>query len=111
MSTGALTSLAIMLTVISASLATVMTLLAEVKLRRLRIVDVPNERSSHFTETPRGGGLAIMPIIIVGWISLTAIGLASASAFAIAAIAAILAVISAIDDIRGLNIGVRLLAH
>ncbi len=34
--------------------------------RRLDLVDVPNERSSHQRPTPRGGGLGILPAIFSG---------------------------------------------
>ena len=37
-------------------------------LRKLAILDQPNERSSHTTRTPRGGGIAIITIVIVGWL-------------------------------------------
>lgn len=36
-------------------------------LRRSRILDRPNERSSHKLPTPRGGGLAVAPAVLVGW--------------------------------------------
>src|SRR6185369_14154254 len=32
------------------------------------VLDVPNERSSHTTPTPRGGGLAIAVIVLVGFV-------------------------------------------
>ena len=35
-------------------------------IRRLRIFDVPNERSSHTRITPRGGGIAIVAAFLVG---------------------------------------------
>lgn len=36
-------------------------------LRRSQIFDQPNERSSHTLPTPRGGGLAVTPAIVLGW--------------------------------------------
>lgn len=35
-------------------------------LRNLKAIDVPNERSSHSTDTPRGGGIAIVTAFLVG---------------------------------------------
>lgn len=35
-------------------------------LRRRNIMDVPNHRSSHAVPTPRGGGLAFIPVIVAG---------------------------------------------
>jgi UDP-N-acetylmuramyl pentapeptide phosphotransferase/UDP-N-acetylglucosamine-1-phosphate transferase len=37
-------------------------------LRRQQIFDRPNERSSHNVPTPRGGGLAVTPVILLGWV-------------------------------------------
>ena len=37
---------------------------------RLRLIDVPNERSSHVFPTPRGGGLAVVVVFIVGLVGL-----------------------------------------
>lgn len=41
-------------------------------LNRREILDLPNERSSHDTPTPRGGGLAVMPVIFAGQVWLQA---------------------------------------
>ena len=35
-------------------------------LRHRNILDHPNERSSHSRPTPRGGGLAVTPVILIG---------------------------------------------
>ena len=40
-------------------------------LRRWRILDLPNKRSSHDIPTPRGGGLAVIPVVLVFWVALT----------------------------------------
>jgi UDP-N-acetylmuramyl pentapeptide phosphotransferase/UDP-N-acetylglucosamine-1-phosphate transferase len=37
-------------------------------LRRRQILDNPNERSSHDTPTPRGAGLALIPVLVLGLI-------------------------------------------
>lgn len=41
-------------------------LLTAILIRRLRIFDIPNERSSHLLPTPRGGGLAIVAGFMIG---------------------------------------------
>jgi len=37
-------------------------------LLRLKILDHPNDRSSHIRPTPRGGGLAVMTVVLGGWL-------------------------------------------
>src|SRR6516164_11497068 len=39
-------------------------------LRRRDMLDYPNERSSHFTPTPRGGGIAVTGSVLLACISL-----------------------------------------
>ncbi|MDE0941670.1 MAG: glycosyltransferase family 4 protein [Alphaproteobacteria bacterium] len=71
-------------------------------LRARSILDHANERSSHLGSVPRGGGIAVMAVIVVGW-SLYAHFLgASFNVITIALLAAALAGISFIDDVRGL---------
>lgn len=41
--------------------------------RALGAIDVPNERSSHQVPTPRGGGLAIVVVVLIGTVVLAAI--------------------------------------
>ncbi|MBF0353664.1 MAG: glycosyltransferase family 4 protein [Alphaproteobacteria bacterium] len=53
------------LAVFLASAATVRLLL--VWLQKRAILDRPNERSSHSVPTPRGGGLAVMAVVLGGW--------------------------------------------
>lgn len=36
-------------------------------LRAKAVLDIPNERSSHTIPTPRGGGLAVTPVVVGGW--------------------------------------------
>lgn len=81
-------------------------------LRRKAILDHPNERASHTHPTPRGGGIAVMPVIlslwaaILYWYSDVPIGLAT-----VIGCAAMLAMISWVDDLRGLTALTRLLSH
>ena len=70
-------------------------------LRRRAILDLPNERSSHETPTPRGGGLAVVAVVVVAWIIIRLS--APESAFEIVVVcggAVGLAAISWIDDLR-----------
>lgn len=73
-------------------------------LRRHDILDRPNERSSHSTATPRGGGIAVIAAILV------ALALfADDRPWAVMAAVAALAAVSWIDDLRGLPALPRLL--
>ncbi len=81
-------------------------------LRRRRILDHPNQRSSHTDPTPRGGGVGLLVVLLPIWIAvallhppLTRVGLV------IAAAATALAVVSWIDDVAGLSALVRLIAQ
>jgi UDP-N-acetylmuramyl pentapeptide phosphotransferase/UDP-N-acetylglucosamine-1-phosphate transferase len=80
-------------------------------LRRRRILDRPNARSSHSMPTPRGGGIAVMGVLLPCWAVLAATGNASPALFAIVVGAAGLAAVSWLDDLYGLSPGLRLLAH
>ena len=80
-------------------------------LRRRDMLDYPNERSSHFAPTPRGGGIAVTVSILLAWIALHKVGLVASSLVRIALGTSLLALVSWIDDLRGLSPGVRLLAQ
>jgi len=72
-------------------------------LRAKRILDVPNARSSHEVPTPRGGGLAVTPLVLGGlaiWFSRRG---GSAADWAMLAGALLLALVSWIDDRRSLS--------
>jgi len=80
---------------------------------RARMLDVPNERSSHTRPTPRGGGLAIVVVVLVlAWFAAL-----SNSAFLWRAMAALtfgallIAGVSWWDDMRPVSFWVRLLVH
>lgn len=34
---------------------------------RRRVLDIPNQRSSHAVPTPKGAGLALIPVVLVAW--------------------------------------------
>ena len=68
---------------------------------RLGLLDVPNERSSHLSTTPRGGGLGIVAGVAAGVIFLTAAGVPlERNLGVLLAGTAVLAVLGVIDDIR-----------
>ena len=48
--------------------ALVVTRAAELFSRRRRLLDVPNDRSSHVVPTPRIGGLGIIAGVVAAWI-------------------------------------------
>jgi UDP-N-acetylmuramyl pentapeptide phosphotransferase/UDP-N-acetylglucosamine-1-phosphate transferase len=83
-------------------------------LRRRRILDHPNERSSHSRPTPRGGGLAVTPVILVAWLALACFGSIPGGIGPLAAAIAggfILLVLSWLDDRHGLPARLRLAVH
>jgi Fuc2NAc and GlcNAc transferase len=80
---------------------------------RHQILDLPNERSSHARPTPRGGGLAIVLICLVGW-SIYALVWSSDSPWLLwgyALASTLVATVSALDDLRGLSSLKRFLMH
>ncbi|HEY1504730.1 MAG TPA: glycosyltransferase family 4 protein [Stellaceae bacterium] len=80
-------------------------------LRRRAILDHPGERTSHENATPRGGGIALVPVVLFAWMMLTLAGLAPGATFGITALAAALALVSWYDDLDELAFGWRLAAH
>lgn len=78
---------------------------------KYKILDIPNNRSSHFSPTPRGGGLAI---VICWYIGITFLyfthEIESKLYFAFLS-GIILAIISLVDDIISLKPAFRLLAQ
>ncbi|HLI23088.1 MAG TPA: glycosyltransferase family 4 protein, partial [Stellaceae bacterium] len=80
-------------------------------LERRAILDHPIERSAHDIATPRGGGLALIPVVLFAWLMLALAGLAPSGTIAIVGLAAALAVVSWFDDLGGLSFGWRLGAH
>ncbi|MCB2195282.1 MAG: glycosyltransferase family 4 protein [Bacteroidetes bacterium] len=78
---------------------------------RLSIIDIPNERSSHKTPTPRGGGLAIVISWYIGITMLFYFNLIESYLFYALLSGIILAIVSLIDDVIDLPPVVRLLAQ
>ncbi len=73
-------------------------------LSRRAILDHPNERSSHRVPTPRGGGLAVVPVLIIAWIAVAAWGAAPpAPTLVLCGLALALGALSWIDDLDHLS--------
>jgi len=76
------------------------------------ILDEQGSRSSHSGSVPRGGGLALVPVILVGWITLSELGLAHMRQVGvITSMAALIAIISWFDDVSNLSVKSRLFAQ
>ncbi len=81
-------------------------------LQRRDILDRPNERSSHTRPTPRGGGLAIMAVLILAGGALAIFWPAARLELgALLAGMAILALLSWLDDLMDLSAALRFSIH
>ncbi|CAM5339570.1 Glycosyltransferase family 4 protein OS=Stutzerimonas stutzeri OX=316 GN=N7335_02755 PE=4 SV=1 [Stutzerimonas stutzeri] len=77
-----------------------------------QLLDVPNARSSHRIATPRGGGLAIVLVVLVGIAVLLAFGAVSREfAWALIGGGAVVALLGFVDDHGHIAAGWRLLGH
>lgn len=101
---------AIIVTVASFALSCLAVRLALVWLRKRALLDRPNARSSHVTPTPRGGGLGLIPVVLLVWVGAT-IGAADWRMASVLAGAALLFLVSFRDDVKSLPPGPRLLAQ
>lgn len=72
-----------------------------------RVLDVPNERSLHALPVPRGGGAAIVLVVLVGVAAASCLGKGGLSGGFWGA-ALTLALVGAYDDVKGLGAGIRL---
>jgi len=76
-------------------------------LARARLpLDRPNERSLHTTPIPRSGGIALVPAVLLAWMTLPA-----QMPWPIWAAVLLLFAISLIDDLRGLPVALRFGCH
>jgi Fuc2NAc and GlcNAc transferase len=74
-------------------------------------LDVPNPRSSHAVATPRGGGIAVVIVVVAALCILAPLGRVDLDLF-VASLGGIpVALVGHIDDRRGVSPGVRLLIH
>lgn len=79
-------------------------------LMRYRILDQPNQRSSHVAPTPRGGGISIILVIAAAslWVGRSHPDLL---AWVLPVVACGVGLISLVDDVRGLSAGIRFGTH
>lgn len=76
------------------------------------VLDVPNHRSAHTVPTPRGGGLAIGCVALLGIAALGALGaLPAGTAAALVGGGALVAGVGWIDDHRGVGAELRIVVH
>ena len=79
-------------------------------LRRRSLLDHPNPRSSHVIPTPRGGGIAVIGVLVPVWAAIS-LGEARMEVLGVCAAGAALAGLSWFDDLRGLAPLGRLISH
>ena len=83
-------------------------------LQRLGVVDIPNDRSSHVHPTTRGLGLAPLLALVAGYVVLLFAGVTSFGDMLLAVfitVSATAGIVGLIEDVRGLPVLVRALAH
>jgi UDP-N-acetylmuramyl pentapeptide phosphotransferase/UDP-N-acetylglucosamine-1-phosphate transferase len=103
---------AVAATLTSFAISAVGTRLVLAHLRARAILDHPNERSSHATPTPRGGGIAVLAAVLPIWLLIAVFGPdSSRNALWPIGAALILALVSWRDDMRGLSAGMRFGVH
>jgi UDP-N-acetylmuramyl pentapeptide phosphotransferase/UDP-N-acetylglucosamine-1-phosphate transferase len=105
------TALIVELTLACVLVSAAATGLVLVWLRRRQIYDEPNHRSSHVLPVPRGGGLAVVPLVALCWTVLAILGAAPLGTLAAVAGAAGLGSLSWRDDRGGLPAYIRLAAQ
>lgn len=80
-------------------------------LRRRAILDHPNDRSSHSTPTARGGGVAVVSVVLLTWAVLGREREALTTAWPMILVTVLLMAVSWIDDRRNLPPALRLACH
>jgi len=76
------------------------------------LLDIPNERSSHSVPTPRGGGLAIVVVVLAGLSIVSVAGWVEPThAVALGGGGTVVALVGWLDDREGLPAASRLVAH
>lgn len=88
-----------------------LTFLVKVIAKKKLLIDIPNERSSHVTPTPRGGGLAIAISWFAGIIYLKIIGNIDENLFYALLSGVLISSISFLDDIYTLKSLPRIIIH
>jgi UDP-N-acetylmuramyl pentapeptide phosphotransferase/UDP-N-acetylglucosamine-1-phosphate transferase len=79
--------------------------------RRTNLIDLPGQRRSHSSPTPRGGGLGIVIAVIAGLVLFVWYAPPTASPLRLIAAVALIAAVGWIDDHRPLPAWSRLLVH
>lgn len=74
-----------------------------------RLLDIPNNRSSHTVPTPRGGGAAIVAATLITLLGSYSLGLSSTSTLYLLIPGLVMALVGISDDLISLNIRIRLL--
>jgi UDP-N-acetylmuramyl pentapeptide phosphotransferase/UDP-N-acetylglucosamine-1-phosphate transferase len=99
--------------VATAAITALVTRMVLAALQRRAILDHPNERSSHARPTPRGGGIAVLAVLIPSWILLGAMDarIDATSLWLMIGGMVALAVLSWLDDLRSLSAGLRIVVH
>ena len=98
-----LTTLCFILTAIGTGLLIVI-------LKRGNVLDIPNQRSSHVSSIPRGGGIAVLSTLICFWIVDRYLSQQwVAGELFILITAALLSIVCFVDDLRGLSPYLKLL--
>jgi Fuc2NAc and GlcNAc transferase len=101
--------------VVGASLVFLMSSLLTRKVRflaaRMGVVDVPGGRRQHAQTTPRGGGLAIVAVVLVLAWFLLAFGYSPSWTAAMAIGGLLVAIVGGLDDLLGLPALARLAVH
>lgn len=98
-----------------AALMLLSAVLTWVLIHRVKIVDMPNERSSHVRPTPRSGGLAVVASFFVGLMGLyllaDTVELVTPYFLGFFASCAVLVIVSLWDDLKGLGFRSKLLTQ
>lgn len=82
------------------------------QLVRHGIFDTPNERSSHKHPKPRGGGLAVLSVLLPSWVLIYLLyGSAPPGFFPVLAATLILAAVSWLDDVKNQPVVLRLIVQ
>ena len=84
---------------------------ATIRLADRRLLDFPNERSSHDKPVPRGGGIAVLLTFAAGIAVLSVAGIIESRLIIAMAGGGLIGLIGAVDDVRHVRPSIRLLIH
>ncbi|MFC2152098.1 glycosyltransferase family 4 protein [Bacteroidota bacterium] len=92
-------------------LSFILTYLIRIFALKYKVVDIPNERSSHISTTPRGGGLAIVITWYIGISILFFFKMIESNLYYALLSGSIIAVVSFVDDLVKVKPVIRLFIH